>query len=131
METPEAFSGLRTAATQGASPQQIPQLKIATNGRNTMRQYAWAILAVAGVFETGFSIGLKYSQGFTRLWPSVATAIMIVLSLGLVGVAMRSLPLGTAYAVWTGMARCEQKTAPIIARHWPDPFHGTISSRRR
>ena len=68
-----------------------------------MRQYAWAILALAGVFETGFSIGLKYSQGFTRLWPSVAIAIMIVLSLGLVGVATRSLPMGTAYAVWTGI----------------------------
>jgi len=60
-----------------------------------MRQYAWAILVVAGGFETGFSIGLKYSEGFTRLWPSVATVIMIVLSLGLVGVATRSLPLGT------------------------------------
>jgi quaternary ammonium compound-resistance protein SugE len=68
-----------------------------------MRQYAWAILVIAGVFETGFSIGLKYSEGFTRLWPSVATAIMIVLSLGFVGVATRSLPLGTAYAVWTGI----------------------------
>jgi quaternary ammonium compound-resistance protein SugE len=52
-----------------------------------MRQYFWTILVVAGVFEAGFSIGLKYSEGFTRLWPSVATAIMIVLSLGLVGVA--------------------------------------------
>ena len=68
-----------------------------------MEHYAWAILVIAGVFETGFSIGLKYSEGFTRLWPSVATAIMIVLSLGLVGVATRSLPLGTAYAVWTGI----------------------------
>jgi quaternary ammonium compound-resistance protein SugE len=68
-----------------------------------VRQYAWAILVIAGVFETGFSVGLKYSQGFTRLWPSVATAIMIVLSLGLVGVATRTLPLGTAYAVWTGI----------------------------
>ena len=58
---------------------------------------------VGGVFETGFSIGLKYSEGFTRLWPSVATAIMIVASLFLVGVATRSLPLGTAYAVWTGI----------------------------
>jgi quaternary ammonium compound-resistance protein SugE len=58
---------------------------------------------IAGVFETCFSIGLKYSNGFTRLWPSVATAIMIALSLGLVGVATRSLPLGTAYAVWTGI----------------------------
>jgi quaternary ammonium compound-resistance protein SugE len=68
-----------------------------------MRQYAWAILVVAGMFETGFAIGLKYSEGFTRLWPSIATAVMIVLSLGLVGVATRTLPLGTAYAVWTGI----------------------------
>jgi quaternary ammonium compound-resistance protein SugE len=68
-----------------------------------MKQYAWAILVIAGVFETGFSIGMKYSHGFTRLWPSVATAAMIVLSLGLVGVATRTLPIGTAYAVWTGI----------------------------
>jgi quaternary ammonium compound-resistance protein SugE len=68
-----------------------------------MKHYAWAILVIAGVFETGFSIGLKYSEGFTRLWPSVSTVIMIALSLGLVGVATRSLPLGTAYAVWTGI----------------------------
>jgi quaternary ammonium compound-resistance protein SugE len=68
-----------------------------------MKQYAWSILVVAGVFETGFSIGLKYSEGFTRLWPSIATVVMIVLSLGLVGIATRSLPLGTAYAVWTGI----------------------------
>jgi quaternary ammonium compound-resistance protein SugE len=68
-----------------------------------MREYAWVILVLAGVFEIGFSVGLKYSEGFTRLWPSVATATMIVLSLGLVGVATRSLPLGTAYAVWTGI----------------------------
>jgi quaternary ammonium compound-resistance protein SugE len=61
-----------------------------------MRQYAWAILVVAGLFETGWAIGLKYSDGFTRLWPSVATAIMIVVSMGLLGVATRSLPLGTA-----------------------------------
>ena len=61
-----------------------------------MRQYAWAILVVAGVFETGFSIGLKYSEGFTRLWPSIATAIMIVLSLGLV------LLLATPYHVTGG-----------------------------
>jgi quaternary ammonium compound-resistance protein SugE len=68
-----------------------------------LKQYAWAILVVAGVFETGFSVGLKYSEGFTRFWPSVARAIMIVLSLSSVGVATRSLPLGTAYAVWTGI----------------------------
>lgn len=68
-----------------------------------MKQYAWAILVIAGLFETGWAVGLKYSDGFTRLWPSVATAIMIVISMGLLGVAARSLPLGTAYAVWTGI----------------------------
>ncbi len=70
---------------------------------NMIRQYAWVILVVAGVFETGFSIGLKYSNGFTRLWPSLATVLMIVLSLGLLGMATRSLPIGTSYAVWTGI----------------------------
>jgi quaternary ammonium compound-resistance protein SugE len=68
-----------------------------------MKQYAWAILVIAGLFETGWAVGLKYSDGFTRLWPSVATAIMIVISMGLLGIAARSLPLGTAYAVWTGI----------------------------
>ncbi|HZY72792.1 MAG TPA: quaternary ammonium compound efflux SMR transporter SugE [Edaphobacter sp.] len=68
-----------------------------------MRQYAWAILVVAGLFETGWAIGLKYSEGFTRLWPSLATAVMIVLSMSLLGLATRTLPLGTAYAVWTGI----------------------------
>src|ERR1700704_110201 len=65
--------------------------------------YAWPILLVAAVFEMGFAIGLKYSDGFTRLWSSLATVIMIVLSLSLLGVATRSLPVGTAYAVWTGI----------------------------
>ncbi|MEO6829759.1 MAG: quaternary ammonium compound efflux SMR transporter SugE [Acidobacteriaceae bacterium] len=68
-----------------------------------MKQYAWIILLIAGLFETGWAVGLKYSHGFTRLWPSVATAVMIVASMGLLGVAVRSLPLGTAYAVWTGI----------------------------
>jgi quaternary ammonium compound-resistance protein SugE len=68
-----------------------------------MKEYAWAILVVAGLFETGWAVGLKYSQGFTRLWWSVGTVIMIAISMGLLGVAARYLPLGTAYAVWTGI----------------------------
>lgn len=68
-----------------------------------MKQNAWLMLVIAGVLETGWAIGLKYTQGFTRLWPSVATAIMIVLSMGLLGIAARTLPMGTAYAVWTGI----------------------------
>jgi quaternary ammonium compound-resistance protein SugE len=64
---------------------------------------AWVILIVAGLFEVGWAIGLKYSQGFTRLWPSLATAASMIVSLALLGIALRTLPLGTGYAVWTGV----------------------------
>ncbi len=64
---------------------------------------AWMILVVAGLFEIGWAIGLKYTEGFTRLWPSVGTVTAMVLSVGLLGLAMRTLPVGTAYAVWTGI----------------------------
>jgi quaternary ammonium compound-resistance protein SugE len=58
---------------------------------------------VAGLFEVAWAIGLKYTEGFTRFWPSAATAAAMVLSVVLLGWAMRSLPVGTAYAVWTGI----------------------------
>ncbi|MGV3572239.1 MAG: quaternary ammonium compound efflux SMR transporter SugE [Ramlibacter sp.] len=64
---------------------------------------AWVVLAIAGLFEVGWAIGLKYTEGFTRLWPSVGTAAAMVVSVVLLGWAMRSLPVGTAYAVWTGI----------------------------
>ena len=64
---------------------------------------SWFILFLAGVFEIAWAIGLKYSEGFTRLWPSVGTIAAMAVSLGLLAVAMRSLPLGTAYAVWVGV----------------------------
>lgn len=64
---------------------------------------AWVVLVVAGLFEVGWAIGLKYTEGFTRLWPSVATVTAMVLSVALLGWAMRTLPVGTAYAVWTGI----------------------------
>jgi len=64
---------------------------------------AWLILVVAGLCEIGWAIGLKYSEGFTRLWPSVATAASMLVSLGLLGLAMKTLPVGTAYAVWVGI----------------------------
>lgn len=64
---------------------------------------AWLILVVAGLFEVGWAIGLKYSEGFTRLWPSVGTALSMLVSLWLLGVALRSLPVGTAYSVWVGI----------------------------
>ena len=64
---------------------------------------AWGILFLAGLLEVGWAVGLKYTEGFTRLWPSVGTAIALVGSMALLGVALRTLPIGTAYAVWTGI----------------------------
>lgn len=63
----------------------------------------WIILVLAGLFEVGWAIGLKYTEGFTRVWPSIGTAAAMVVSLGLLGIAMKSLPVGTAYAVWVGV----------------------------
>lgn len=63
----------------------------------------WFVLVIAGLFEVGWAIGLKYTEGFTRLWPTVCTVLSMVVSLGLLGVAMKSLPVGTAYAVWVGV----------------------------
>ena len=64
---------------------------------------AWFTLILAGLLEIGWAVGLKYTNGFTRLWPTVGTVVAMVASISLLGVAMRSLPLGTAYAVWTGI----------------------------
>ncbi len=64
---------------------------------------AWSFLFVAGLFEVGWAVGLKHTQGFTRPWPSVATAAAMAVSVWLLALAMRSLPVGTAYAVWTGI----------------------------
>jgi quaternary ammonium compound-resistance protein SugE len=64
---------------------------------------AWLALMVAGLFEMGWAIGLKYTEGFTRLWPSVWTVLAMVISLGLLGLAMKTLPVGTAYAIWVGV----------------------------
>ena len=63
----------------------------------------WFILTLAGCFEIAWAIGLKYTEGFTRPWPTAATIVAMIVSVGLLGVAMRDLPVGTAYAVWTGI----------------------------
>jgi len=63
----------------------------------------WLVLVLAGLFEIGWAIGLKYTDGFTKLWPTVGTVASMIVSLGLLGVAMKSLPVGTAYAVWAGV----------------------------
>lgn len=63
----------------------------------------WIILLLAGLFEVGWAIGLKYTEGFSRLWPTLGTVLAMAISLGLLGIAMKSLPVGTAYAVWVGV----------------------------
>lgn len=64
---------------------------------------AWYVLVLAGLFEVGWAVGLKYTEGFTRLWPTAGTAAALIASMALLGIALRDLPLGTAYAVWTGI----------------------------
>lgn len=64
---------------------------------------SWILLVLAGLFEVGWAIGLKYTEGFTKLWPSVGTVAAMIVSLGLLGLAMKSLPVGTAYAIWVGV----------------------------
>jgi quaternary ammonium compound-resistance protein SugE len=64
---------------------------------------AWVALALAGLLEVGWAIGLKYTEGFSRLWPSVVTVALMAASFSLLAEAMRSIPIGTAYAVWTGI----------------------------
>jgi quaternary ammonium compound-resistance protein SugE len=64
---------------------------------------AWVILILAGLFETGWAIGLKYTEGFTRLWPTLWTVVAMIISLWLLGIAMKTLPVGTAYTIWVGV----------------------------
>jgi quaternary ammonium compound-resistance protein SugE len=64
---------------------------------------AWVILVIAGLFEVGWAVGLKYTEGFTKLWPTAWTALAMIISLWLLGIAMKSLPVGTAYSVWVGV----------------------------
>jgi len=64
---------------------------------------AWILLVLAGLFEVGWAIGLKYTEGFTRPWPTALTLAAMLASVVLLGIAMKSLPVGTAYAVWVGV----------------------------
>jgi quaternary ammonium compound-resistance protein SugE len=64
---------------------------------------AWMLLLLAAMFEVGWAIGLKYTHGFTRLWPSVFTVLAMIVSMVLLAISTRTLPIGTAYAVWTGL----------------------------
>jgi len=80
---------------------------------------AWLLLVLAGLFEVGWAIGLKYTQGFTRLWPTVWTVVAMAISLGLLGMAMKSLPIGTAYAVWVGVGAIGTVVLGIVLFHEP------------
>ncbi len=74
----------------------------------------WLILFVAGLFEVGWAVGLKYTQGFTRPWPTLGVAASLAASMALLAWAVRSLPLGTAYAVWTGIGAVGAVTLGVV-----------------
>ena len=75
---------------------------------------AWFLLFLAGLFECGWAIGLKYTDGFTRLVPSALTLVSMIASMALLGLALKTLPIGTAYAVWTGIGAAGTATLGII-----------------
>lgn len=75
---------------------------------------AWIYLTIAGLFEVGWAIGLKYTEGFTRLLPSLWTIASMILSIVLLGLALKTLPVGTAYAVWTGIGAVGTATLGIV-----------------
>jgi len=78
-------------------------------------QLSWFLLLLAGLFEVAWAVGLKYTEGFTRLWPSVGTAAAMLVSVVLLGVSLKSLPVGTAYAVWVGIGAVGTAIVGIIA----------------
>lgn len=75
---------------------------------------AWIYLLLAGMFEIGFAVGLKYTEGFTRLWASVGTVLAAAISLWLLTQALKAIPLGTAYAVWTGIGAVGVATLGMV-----------------
>ena len=83
---------------------------------------AWIILVIAGLLEIGWAVGLKYTEGFTRLLPSIGTILAMVVSLALLGIAVRTLPLGTAYAVWTGIGTVGTVAVGIMVLGEPASF---------
>lgn len=76
--------------------------------------YAWVLLFIAGCFEVAWAIGLKYSEGFTKLTPSIFTIVCMIISMGLLAICVKVLPVGTAYAVWTGIGAAGTAILGII-----------------
>lgn len=83
---------------------------------------AWVLLVIAGLFETAWAVGLKYTQGFTRPLPSALTIAAIVVSMGLLGVAAKTLPIGTAYGVWVGIGAVGAAVLGIVLFDEPATF---------
>lgn len=80
---------------------------------------AWIYLTVAGLLEVGWAIGMKYSMGLTRFWPSVFTIITLVASFVFLSIAVRTIPIGTGYAIWTGIGAAGTAVLGIILFHEP------------
>ena len=90
---------------------------------------AWVVLFIAGLLEIAWAVGLKYTDGFTRLWPSIATGVAVVGSMGLLAVAVRTLPLGSAYAVWTGIGTVGLQCLGSCYSRSPRARFGSCASR--
>lgn len=76
---------------------------------------AWLMLVAAGLLEIGWAVGLKYTHGFSRLWPSVGTGICMIFSFVLLAWALKTIPVGTAYAIWTGIGAAGTALVGMIA----------------
>lgn len=88
---------------------------------------AWIVLLLAGLFEIGWATGLKYTEGFTRLWPSLWTVSAMLVSLWLLSIAMKSLPLGTAYSAWVGVGAVGTVAVGILLRGEPATLGRLVS----
>lgn len=86
------------------------------------RSLAWLLLVIAGLFEVGWATAMKYSVGFTRLWPSVTTIVLMLISFAMLSSSMKTLPLGTAYAVWTGIGAVGSVLVGIVFLGEPRDF---------
>lgn len=82
----------------------------------------WIYLIIAGLCEIGWAVGLKYSQGFTRFWESTFTLVLMVLSIVFLSQALKNIPLGTAYAIWTGIGAIGTVLAGLVLFHEPRTF---------
>lgn len=99
-----------------------------TASPNTEVSHGVVGLVLAGLLEVGWAIGLKYTEGFTRLWPTVGTVGSMVISIALLGIAMKSLPVGTAYAIWVGVGAVGTAILASSCSATPPMFGGCSAS---